>query len=157
MIEFIIREVVNENVPIMKYHFKRTFHTVFVIVWIWAMFLLTAAYSGNLKAMLTRPSFEKPIKTIEDLTSQDYYTWMLPPTESAIDYLKGFPSGSAFKKLFDHGGMYEIKGTPDEWWGCCLATWQKYDGKSVGICDSHCITLTINLDYSESGRCSQES
>ena len=55
LIEFIVREIMNENVPIMKYHFKRTFHTVFVIVWIWAMFLLTAAYSGNLKAMLSRP------------------------------------------------------------------------------------------------------
>ena len=159
LIEFIIRETFNENVLIMKlkYHFKRTFHTVFVIVWIWTMFLLTAAYSGNLKAMLTRPSFEKPIKTLEDLTSQDYYTWMLPPMESATDYLKGFPSGSPLKKLYDQGGIYEVKGTADEWWGCCLAKWQKYDGKSASICDSYCIKMTSNLDYSSSGRCNYYS
>ena len=148
LIEFVIREAMVEHLPITKYRFKRTFQATFAIIWIWAMFFLTSPYSGNLMAMITRPSFQTPIKSVEDLIKQKDFTWMVPNAEGIRDYLEGSPLESPKRKLFDQGWIYNPTGTANEWWGCCLHTNQKYDGISAAICDSKCIAVTKNKDFS---------
>ena len=157
LIDFVIREAMVEHLHITRYRFNRTFQATFAITWIWAMFFLTSPYSGNLMAMITRPSFQTPIKSVEDLIKQKDFTWMVPNAEGIKDYLEGSPLESPMRKLFDQGWIYNPKGTADEWWGCCLHTNQKYDGISAAICDSKCIEVTKNMDFSASGRCNYYS
>ena len=47
------------------------------IIWIWSMLVLVQAYAGNLTAMLARPKLPPPIRTLEELVSQDETKWIL--------------------------------------------------------------------------------
>ena len=167
LIDFVLRTAMVDNTDIRSYGFEKTFQKILASFWIWAMFLLTAAYSGNLLAEVTKPSFQTPIKTVEDLVNQDFFTWESGSLSYAIaDYLQGSPPGSIHRRLYDQGETtnsyvdYDYVDYDDneyDSWTCCISTTQRYDGKTAAICDSKCISDTKHKDFGESGMCNYYS
>ena len=164
LIDFVLRAAMVDNSDVGSYGFEKTYQKILALFWIWAMFLLTAAYSGNLLAEVTKPSFQTPIKKVEDLVNQDFFTWESGSLSYAMaDYLQGSPPGSIHRRLYDQGETTNSYINDDDeydgslTWTCCISTTQKYDGKTAAICDSKCISDTKHKDFRESGMCNYYS
>ena len=123
------------------------------MIWIVACFILIQSYDGNLTAMLTRPTLEKTIKTVEDLVQQTHIEWSSWGDGMEItEYLKQSPPGSPLKRLHDQSKSWiMVEGEP--WHSACftIRTWNS--GKDAAICDSKSTKSTLSKDFGEDGLC----
>ena len=126
---------------------KRVYQKILIVIWSWSMLVLVQSYAGNLTAMLTRPKLQEPIKTLEDLFSQDKVSWIIPDN-TIIPTMKMSKNGSALKRLHDGGIIIP----PNAAWDCFpLEIYQ--DGTFGSICNMGSIQMLMNNDYSSTGKC----
>ena len=126
---------------------KLVYQKIFIIIWASSMLVLVQSYAGNLTAMLTRPKLLEPIKTLDDLLSQDEVSWIIP--DNTIPYLmKTSKNGSALKRLHDGGIIIP----PNEAWDCFPLEIYK-DGTYGSICNMGSIQNMMTVDYSLTGKC----
>ena len=83
------------------------YQKLMALVWIWALFVLTQSYAGNLTAILMKPKLEKPIRTLEGLLNQEKMPWVVQEGGHDDFFLKSFPSGSLLKQLHDTNICWE--------------------------------------------------
>ena len=120
------------------------------MIWILACFVLVRSYYGNLTAMLTRPSMEKSINSIEDLLNQTYFKWILNPGGNELNsYLK---ASDTLQPLYE---MAEQKPEWDKWAPPyqCFSREELEVGSYVSICYDVQIRFDKSWDFKETGRC----
>ena len=76
LLGFVIRNVLNDqNYGIPGE--KKAYQKILIMVWLLATLVLVQAYAGSLTAMLTNPKLKAPIKTLEELVTQNEISWVL--------------------------------------------------------------------------------
>ena len=126
------------------------------IVWMWALFILTQSYAGNLTAMLTRPVLKKTITNAEDLLNQTDVKWALEDDGNEIaEYLKDSSPGSTHRRLY---GQAELDIWLPEWesgdsYSPCYTIGQRNAGTYASICDKISISQTKSRDFRDTGKC----
>ena len=63
VIAFVLRVAMVDVEPVESYKIKMKYQKLMALVWIWALFVLTQSYAGNLTSMLTRLILIKNIKS----------------------------------------------------------------------------------------------
>ena len=72
----------------------KVYQKLLILTWLWCMLILVQSYAGNLTAMLAKPQLQNPIRTLEDLLSQDEIPWAIPERSPEQYFLGKNPSGS---------------------------------------------------------------
>ena len=75
---------------------NRLYQKILILSWIVPLFVLITGYVGNMTALITKPTLQKPIKDIDELVNQNDIHWMIEKESSIVTYLKSAPSGTGF-------------------------------------------------------------
>ena len=124
----------------------QTYKKILIITWIWSMLVLVQSYAGNLTAMLARPKIQEPLRTLEELLSQDEVSWIIPD-KLAEYYLRTSESGSQLRRLYE--GRTIIHDQSKD----CFPTESFKEGRLGSICSMASIMALTNYDYSKTGKC----
>ena len=144
---FIIRNALSEHKSRLPSH-TRAYQKILLMTWIWSMIILVQAYVGNLKAMLAKPNFQAPIKTFEDLLTQNEISWGISQYSSADHYMRNSAQDSLLKRLHDRAVVIPIKSGH-----ACFTKEMEQKGGIAAICERPQITAMISKDYSKTGQC----
>ena len=131
----------------------RAYQKILIITWIWSMFVIVQAYSGNLTAMLAKPKLQAPIRTLDELMNQEEISWVIEKQSLAEFNMKTSQTGTIMKKLYN-GATLMPRLTPKERgkYGCYAAK-LKESGKFGSICDVGHIMQMQAKHFSETGKC----
>lgn len=145
---FVVRttmvEVVSKPLP----NNAKSYQKLLIISWTLPVFVLAAAYAGNLTAFMARPVLEQPIKDAEHLVNQNEMSWILTAGTILPEYFKQSAPGSVMRRLYDNVGKitthscYTIRNEPD---------WKS--GKYAAPCTGISFMALISDDFSRTGRC----
>ena len=86
---------------------------ILIITWIWVAFVLVQAYAGSLTAMLAKPQFQSPIKTLEELLRQNELSWVIEIGTTEEFYTRTSTSSKTLKLLHKRAEL-EPRLTPRE-------------------------------------------
>ena len=92
---FVIRTALMENT--LKPPAKRINQKLLIIFWALPIFVLVTAYTGNMTALITKPSPQKSIKDVNELVNQKKMSWVIEEGSSVVAYLKSAPAGTKFR------------------------------------------------------------
>ena len=154
LIGFILRVAMVDDgrCPLKIFNVSRN-HSIklLAVVWIWACFILIQAFSGNLIAILTRPTLEKPINSVEDLLTQNDLKWNMNHEEHGLEIYEYLKTSESLRPLYDRAG----KPPKGEWVGhYCWHNREEMDsGSFISICDHYGILNDKAMDFSETGKC----
>ena len=148
VVGFVFRNAVMEHnayIQVAALHQK-----IFFLVWTASTFILLQGYSGNLKAMITRPILEMEIRNAEDLLGQEELKWVVQDGTGYIETLKASSSGSTRKSLLEKADYLTIE---EEYYSACFNVKHHEAGTYASICDRDDIRNLILLDYINTGTC----
>ena len=74
----------------------RLYQKMLMLFWIVPLFVLITGYVGNMTALITKPTLQKPIKDIYELVNQNDIHWMIEKGSSIVSYLEKAPPGTVF-------------------------------------------------------------
>ena len=151
LIGFILRNALSEqNSRLTKD--TRAYQKVFILVWIWSTLILVQSYGGNLTAMLAEPKLHDPIRTLEELVSQNEIPWVIE--EGSIDfYLSSSASGSILRRLYEGATRMNKMTFLEQMMHGCFTTEIKQEGRYGSICSSGSIVALMTNDYTNTGKC----
>ena len=149
---FILRNVLSEQNATFP-NYDKVYQKILVLTWILCMFILVQSYAGNLTAMLAKPKLQNPIRTLDQLLSQDKITWAVAEGSPEQLFLSQHPTGSVFKELNDHSTIMNVMSTEEHMkYGCF--TKDLYQRGDIGvICPEAGFYVLISNDYGKTGRC----
>ena len=126
---------------------KRLYQKLFIITWMGAFLILYYAYAGTLTAMLSIPSFQKPILDVEDLINQNEFSWIIPYASSMLEYLKNAPPNSNMRRLYE-GATIDID-------DCFTAREKPFwkTGQVAAPCITTAIRELMHYDFTKTGSC----
>ena len=111
------------------------------------------AYAGSLTAMLSKPKLETPIKTLDELLSQNKISWVLEKGTPLEYYMQTASPGTTMKLLHQRAVMVPHL-TPEEAFKFgCYAAKLKGKGRFGSFCDLNVIWHMLAKDFSTTGRC----
>ena len=147
-ISFAIRRVLSEgtdNLP-PKHLYKK----ILVQVWSFMTMILIFAYTGNLLALITRPSINVPFTNTEEMIKQTHMKWGFVDGWLFSEYAKTKSAGSTLRKIYDQamtdGTVFHYsKGQ----FGCSYIV----NEKNAAICDISEAKEIITSEFSISGTC----
>ena len=143
VVGFVLRNAMMEHKDYI--HVVAIHQKIFFSVWTVSTFILLQGYSGNLKAMITRPILEMEIRNAEDLLGQEELKWVVQDRTGNID-----PSDSTWKSLLEKADHLTIK---EEYYSACFNVKHHDAGNYASICDRDDIRNLILLDYVNTGTC----
>ena len=153
VVDFVLRVAMVDERPIQSFILKMKYQKIMAIVWMWALFILSQAYAGNLTAMLTRPILEKTIHNIEDLLNQTDIKWSLEDSGTEIfEYFKVSSPGSTMRGLLDKAET-GIEWETEDIYSPCYTSEQRNARTWASICDVTSIDQTKSRDFSDTGKC----
>ena len=144
---FVLRNVLsakNYRTP----HCTQAYQIILIGTWIWCMHLLVLSYASNLTAMLTKPKLQNPIKTFEELMSQDEISWVIEKGGLPEHYMSTSAPGSLMKRLFERATII-----PRDWAQPCYTSETKQKGEYGSFCQRGNIMTLIAEDFSKTGKC----
>lgn len=149
---FILRNALSEQNATLPNHGK-AYQKLLIMTWIWCMLILVQSYAGNLTAMLAKPQLQDPIRTIEDLLSQDKIPWAIADGSPEQYFLSNYPPGSVLRRLNDHARIMNVMSTEDHMMYGCF-TKDFYQRGDIGvICLEGGFYALVSNDFSNTGRC----
>ena len=74
---------------------------ILIATWVWCTMLLVLTYSSNLTAMMAKPKLQRPIRSFEELLSQDHISWVVEEGGLPQDYMSKSEPGSLMSKLLE--------------------------------------------------------
>ena len=119
-----------------------------IIFWTVPMFILAAAYAGNMTAMIAKPSLEKPIKDAEDLVYHKKMSVALVDGDVGEPYFRTASPGTVMNKMFE---MVDIWTASDCYQARNLPFWKS--GKYAMACAGLSVMSLMSYDYSRTGLC----
>ena len=153
VIAFVLRVAMVDVGPVESYKIEMKYQKLMALVWIWALFVLTQSYAGNLTSMLTRPILIKNIKSVEHLVNQRNVKWANVDEGAEIyEYLESTSPGSTMRKLFDQAEPRtdSTSGHSDD---PCYTLEQRGARNWASICDINDIDKLKSRDFGETGKC----
>ena len=120
---FVLRNALSEQNSRPPNHAK-AFQKILIITWLLSVLVLVQSYAGNLTAMLAKPSLESPIKTLDELLSQNEVSWVIEVGTAAEYATSTAAPVTKMKRLFErakvmspispqermmHGGCFKTK------------------------------------------------
>ena len=149
---FILRNAFSEQNATLPNHGK-TYQKLLTMTWIWCMFILVQSYAGNLTAMLAKPQLQNPIRTLEELLSQDVIPWAIPEGSPEQYFLSNYPPGSVLRRVNDRATIMGVMSTEDHMMYGCF-TKDLYQRGDIGvICLEGGFYALVSNDFSKTGRC----
>ena len=148
---FILRNVLSEQHSRLSKNTK-VYKKLLIMTWIWSMLILVQSYAGNLTAMLAKPKLQDPIRTLEELVSQNEIPWVIKEG-SILFYLKLSASDSVLRKLYEHGTIMPQMTPLETMMHGCFTTEIKQEGRYGSICSSAGILGLMTNDYTNTGKC----
>ena len=97
---FVLRNTLSEQ-NCKPIDYTQAYQKVLIIVWLLSVFVLVQSYAGSLTAMLAKPTFHEPIKTMDDLLNQREIPWVIEKGTLAEYFTSTAETGSAMRKLFE--------------------------------------------------------
>ena len=129
---FILRNALSEQHSTLSKNTK-VYKKLLIMIWIWSMLILVQSYAGNLTAMLAKPKLQDPIRTLEELVSQNEIPWVIE--EGSIDfYLKSSASGSVLRRLYERATIMPQMTALEKMMHGCFTTEIKQEGRYGSIC-----------------------
>ena len=126
---------------------QRLYQKLFIITWTGAFLILYHAYAGTLTAILAIPSFRRPILDVEDLITQNEFSWIIPYASSMLEYLKNAPPNSNMRRLYE--------GATIDFDDCFTAREKPFwkTGRVAAPCIATSIRELMHYDFTQTGRC----
>ena len=82
IVDFVLRSAVFQHGQ--RLNDEQNYQKILSVFWLWSASVLTFAYSGNLMAMITRPSLHLPINNVDEMLQQGVnIKSLLRPTQTA--------------------------------------------------------------------------
>ena len=150
---FVIRNVLSEqNYKIPSQ--AKAYQKILIIIWLWFTLVLVNGYAGSLTAMLTKPKFETPIKTIEELLKQNEIQWVIQKGTLQEYSFRTSKSGTIMNSLYKRAVIVP-RLTPRElaMHGACYTAKTKRAKKLGSFCYTHSIWPIMAKDFSATGKC----
>ena len=149
---FVIRNAVSEqnhSIP----HQAKAYQKILIITWLGCALVLVQAYAGNLTAMLSKPKFHTPIKTLDELLGQNEISWVIEKGSQAEHYMQSASTGTKLSLLHKRAALVpQLTPTEQAIYGCYPPRLR--GKKSIGsFCGLQVIWPMIAKDFSETGRC----
>ena len=148
IVDFVMRSAVLQHGQ--RLNDKETYQKILSIFWLWSATVLTFAYSGNLVAMITRPSLHLPINNVDEMLNQYEISWVVEPGIGIVDYMSDSPPGSTMRRLLEGATLLD---TTVEWANACYDVETFKSRKFASICDLVSIKALIHDDFSRDARC----
>ena len=149
---FILRNALSEQNNRLPKHTK-IYQKLLIITWIWSMIILVHSYAGNLTAMLAKPKLEDPIRTLEELLSQNEVPWVIEEGHPINFFLKSSASGTVFRRLFDGATIMPKMTALERMMNGCFTSEIKQEGRYGAICARGSILGLMTVDYTKTGKC----
>ena len=149
---FVLRNAFSETNSTFP-NYEKVYQKLLILIWILCMFILVQSYAGNLTAMLAKPKLENPIRTLEELLSQNEISWAVPEGSPEQHILSRYPTGSVLRRLNDHAAIMNVMSTEEHMkYGCF--TQELYKRQDIGvICLEGGFYALVSNDYSKNGKC----
>ena len=154
LLGFVIRNVLtdqNNGIPGEKKDYKK----LLIMVWLLATLVLVQAFAGSLTAMLTNPKLKVPIKTLEQLVTQNEISWVLEEGSDIQFFMR-----SELSKINIINSIYKGANTVPRLtrkeraiYGGCYAAKMKGNGKVASFCHANYIWPMMANDFTSTGRC----
>ena len=150
---FVLRNALSEQ-NCKPIGYNRAYQKILIIVWLLSVFVLVQSYAGSLTAMLAKPKFQDPIKTVDELLNQREIPWVIEkgtPTEYLTSTAE---SGTAMRRLFEMSTLMSHL-TPMErfMYGCYTTKIAQGKEKFASLCDKGSIMALLSQDFSNTGKC----
>ena len=91
---FVLRACVMERRGIISIPVNKLYQKILVLFWCLPLFVLITAYRGNMTALITKPTLDRPIENVNELVNQDEIGWTMVKGSSMIHSSKRAPSGT---------------------------------------------------------------
>ena len=107
---FVIRASVMEARGKPGFPVKRIYQKLLLLFWSLPLFVLVTAYTGNMTALITKPTLQRSIKDVNELVNQDKMPWIRGSSEgsSMVHWLKSAPSGTGFTFSVMNSSLMEL-------------------------------------------------
>ena len=110
--------------------------------------VLVQSYAGSLTAMRARPRLQEPIRTLEELMSQNEVSWIIGDKMAAY-FLGTSEHGSVLRRLYEGRTIIHDKSLEVN----CFTTEIMKEGIFGSVCASGNIMALMTYDYSKTGKC----
>ena len=151
---FVIRNALSEQnyrIP----HQAKSHQKILIITWLGCTLVLLQAYAGSLTAMLSKPKFPPPIKTLDELPRQNEISWVIEKGSVAELYMQTAKSGTMMSLLYKQAEIVPSLSTREKTaYGCySYAAKLRGNGRVGSFCYLNYIWSMIARDYSATGKC----
>ena len=151
---FVIRNALSEQnyrIP----HQAHAYQKILIITWLGCTLVLLQAYAGSLTAMLSKPKFPQPIKTLGELLRQKEISWAIEKGSMAEIYMQAATTGTMMNLLYKRAEFVPKLTTKERtMYGCyAYAAKQRGNGRFGSFCYLNYIWSMIARDFSATGKC----
>lgn len=84
--------------------------------------------------------------------NQNKIAWLIDETLGVVEFMKGSPAGSTWRKVIDSATYISYDGN-ENWIGACHTPKTRDAGTFASICGNNDIKHLISLDYGDTGKC----
>ena len=149
---FVIRNALSEQTSTIPDQSK-AYHKILIITWLGFTLVLVYAYAGNLTAMLSKPKFQLPIKTLEELARQNKISWVIEQGSMTELHMQTALPGSTMSLLHKQAGLVPHFNRREIAKYGCPTSELRGKGRFASFCDVHRIWPMIARDFSATGKC----
>lgn len=151
--QFVIRNALTEHydVPDDKLLFQKILITTYLVF----IFVMVQGYCGSLTAMLSKPYFAPPMKTLEELLHQDEIPFVVEVGTVTEHYMRTSKEGTTMKLLHEKAGTPPMLNLKEKAGYGCYSYKAKMTGQEqvASFCSLNYVWPMIAHDFSMTGKC----
>ena len=149
---FVIRNAFSEQNSRIPQH-TQVYQTILISIWLWSVLVLVHSYAGNLIAMLAQPTFHKPLRTLEDMLSQNDVPWAFEIGTGAAYFISTAAPGTVLARLYERGTTMPRLTPQEKFMYGCYTTQMMQSQRFASLCNHGSIRSLISQDYGRAGKC----
>ena len=149
---FVIRNALseqNDRIPDQA----KAYQKLLIITWLCFTLVLVQAYAGSLTAMLAKPQFHSPIKTLEELLRQNEISWVIEKGTLAEFYMRTASPGTTMNLLHKQAELVTPLTPSEIATHGCYAAKLRGKGRFGSFCEVMGIWPMFANDFSTTGKC----
>ena len=149
---FVIRNALSEQNFRIPQH-TQVYQTILISIWLWSVLVLVHSYAGNLIAMLAQPTFPQPLRTLEDMLSQNKIPWAFEIGNPATYFISTAAPGTVLASLYERGTTMPRLTPEERFMYGCYTTQMMQSQRFASLCDHGSIRTLISQDYGRTAKC----
>ena len=151
---FVIRNALSEQnsrIPEEELLYQK----VLIVTYLVFVFVMVQGYAGSLTAMLSKPYFAPPMKTLEELLQQDEIPFVVEVGTVTEHYMRTSAPGSTYKLLHEKAGTPPMLNLREKATLGCYSYKAKVTGEEqvASFCSLNYVWPMIAMDFSRTGKC----